>query len=64
MYTVRCIFCCREHASEYWDQIELEIMRCRDEAPAFKRGDMATFEEDPKIRPISCETTAYADGYV
>lgn len=56
-YKVRCVFCRREHESEYWDDLDAEILRCRDEAPAWKRGDLESYE-DPLLRPISPETSA------
>lgn len=56
-YKVRCIFCRRDHESEYWDDLEAEILRCRDEAPSWKRGDLPSFRE-PLVRPISPETSA------
>jgi hypothetical protein len=56
-YKVRCIFCRCDHKSEYWDELDAEILRCRDEAPSWKRGDLAAFEESC-IRPITPETCA------
>ena len=43
-YEVHCIFCRRTHRSEFFDEIEDGILACRETAPEWKRGDMATEE--------------------
>lgn len=49
-YTVRCIFCKREHLSEFFDEIEEQILACRDRAPDWQRGRLATWPgPDPVI---------------
>ena len=40
MPSVPCPFCDRMHAGEYIDEIDREIMACRDRASALKRGDL------------------------
>lgn len=59
IYRVKCLFCAREHVSPYFDQIEEEILACRDRAPEWKRGSLAAFE-DPVMRPVSVEMEARA----
>lgn len=56
-YKVRCIFCGRDHASEYWDDLDAQILRCRDAAPYWKRGDLAS-HKDLSTRAITPETCA------
>lgn len=56
-YKVRCIFCHRDHEGEYWDDLDAEILRCRDAAPYWRRGDLASYEE-LSTRPITPETCA------
>ena len=59
MYEIRCIFCKRIHRSEFFDEIEEEILSCRDRAPEWQKGRLDTYE-DPHLKPISPESTAYA----
>lgn len=56
-YKVRCIFCRRDHESECWDELEAEILRCRDAAPYWRRGDLAS-DTELSTRPITPETCA------
>lgn len=55
MYEIRCIFCKRMHRSEFFDDIEEEILRCRDTAPGWQKGLLSEFEES---RIITVETAA------
>jgi hypothetical protein len=59
VYRIRCLFCKRDHVSPYFDEIEEEILACRDRAPDWQRGDLAGFK-DPGMRPVSPETEARA----
>lgn len=38
MYEVRCIFCGRDHRSEFYDELEEQILACREEATAAAKG--------------------------
>jgi hypothetical protein len=37
-FIVFCIFCRRPHESEFFDEIEEQILRCRDAAPEHEKG--------------------------
>jgi hypothetical protein len=60
MYEVRCIFCRETHRSEFFDEIEEQILACRDAAPEWKRGSLQSYK-DPGMKPISTETAVYAE---
>lgn len=59
LYEIRCLFCKRIHRSPFFDEIEDEILRCRDEAPHWQKGNLDEFE-DRGIPPVSPETEARA----
>ena len=51
MYEVRCIFCALIHRSEFWEEVENGIMRCRETAPGYKRGDLRDFQHKTVTNP-------------
>jgi len=53
-YTVRCAFCKREHVSEFFDDIQEEILACRDRAPKWQRGDLEAVQPET-IRTVDQE---------
>lgn len=55
MFTVRCYYCKREHLSEFWDELEDGLLKCRDEAPHWQKGLLSEFEES---HIITVETAA------
>lgn len=67
MYEIRCIFCKRMHRSEFFDEIEEQILECRNTAPEWQKGLLVTFK-DPHLTPTSPEIASMADsmadGYV
>ncbi len=52
MYEVRCFFCKRVHASEFFDEIEEQILACRDQAPGWQKGTVDGLRQ--RVEAMSC----------
>ena len=57
LYEIRCIFCKRIHRSFFFDEIEEQILACRDRAAEWQKGRLDTWE-NPTITPITVESAA------
>lgn len=53
-YCVRCIFCAREHWSDFWDELDEQVLRCRDGAPNWRRGDLGYWGENAQTVLQDC----------
>lgn len=58
-YAITCFFCGEIHSSDYWDDIDVAIEKCRGKAGVKDRGDLAGFVD--QTRPIRCETEVPRD---
>jgi hypothetical protein len=43
---IPCPFCDRMHSGEFWDEVDEQVMACRDQVSPRKRGDLIAFEPD------------------
>ena len=59
-YFVLCMFCGDSQRSEYWDEVEEHIMKCREKASPEKRGELGA--TDMETLPIRCETEVQANA--
>lgn len=41
---IPCPFCDRVHTGEYWDEVDEQVMDCRDRVSPKKRGDLLAFK--------------------
>jgi hypothetical protein len=57
-FLVRCIFCKNIHRSEFFDEIEEGILRCRDVASDFQKGLLRDFPHD--TTPVKLEASVRA----
>jgi hypothetical protein len=53
IYEQRCDFCKQVHRSEFFDEVEETILRCRDAAPGSEKGLLVDFSGD--THPIRVE---------
>lgn len=59
MYSVSCFFCSQVHSSDYWDEVDAAIERCRQKANGKDRGELDRFVDD--TRPVRCEALVPPD---
>lgn len=43
---IPCPFCDHVHAGEFWEDVDEQIMRCRERAAPRKRGDLAAYDPE------------------
>lgn len=52
-YSVQCFFCGSVHTSQFWDEIDETIMKCRERASQRDRGEIGDWVDNMPI--IRCE---------
>lgn len=43
---IPCPFCDRMHEGEFWDEVDKQVMVCRERVSPRKRGDLAAYDPD------------------
>lgn len=46
---IPCPFCDEMHTGEFWDEVDEQIMKCRNHVSARKRGDLAAYDPEEFI---------------
>ena len=59
MPSILCPFCNLMHSGDYEDELEAQIMECRDKASALKRGDLDA-QGDLETFTVRCEAAVPA----
>ena len=54
---IPCPFCDRMHTGEFWDEVDEQVMACRDRVSPRKRGDLAAYDpEEFNLYTITTES--------
>ena len=59
MYSLSCFFCGQIHSSEFWEEADAAVEKCREKASARDRGELDTWEDS--TCPIRCEVSIPPD---
>lgn len=43
---IPCPFCDKMHTGEFWDEVDEQVMACRDRVSSRKRGDLAAYDPE------------------
>ena len=61
MYAELCPFCGFPHHADYWEDVEAQVMACREQATPEARGTIDSWR-GRVIYPVPCEIAAYGVG--
>lgn len=53
MYSLSCFFCGQIHSSEFWEEVDAAVEKCRAKASLKDRGDLDGWVDD--TRPTHCD---------